>query len=141
MKSNTGLHRRDFLRLLLRGLVYIISGLGLWQLLRYLGWQAPPSMVGEVTLKDGAGMLPGERRTLSDPGVVFIHDAQGWRALSLTCPHLGCRLKEEADGYHCPCHGSAFDRDGRRVKGPAGGPMRALKVRVEANGDVVALIE
>lgn len=37
------------------------------------------------------------------------------------CPHLGCALKynRQEHTWDCPCHGSRFDGDGRRLDGPA----------------------
>ncbi|MCI8514282.1 MAG: FAD-dependent oxidoreductase [Lachnospiraceae bacterium] len=37
------------------------------------------------------------------------------------CSHLGCKLtwNEEEGVYECPCHGSRFDKNGRRLSGPA----------------------
>lgn len=37
------------------------------------------------------------------------------------CPHLGCQLTWNPDekSWDCPCHGSRFDRFGKRISGPA----------------------
>ena len=37
------------------------------------------------------------------------------------CPHLRCALKwnEREHSWDCPCHGSRFDEDGRRLNNPA----------------------
>ena len=37
------------------------------------------------------------------------------------CPHMGCRLEwnPEEETFDCPCHGSRFHQDGRRMEGPA----------------------
>lgn len=34
-----------------------------------------------------------------------------------TCPHAGCSVAPSVDGqaFHCPCHNSAFDLDGKRI--------------------------
>ncbi len=53
-------------------------------------------------------------------------------ALSTTCPHAGCFVDWEAKAkqFTCPCHGSAFDPDGKTVAGPSPRPMDALDVEV-----------
>ena len=45
-------------------------------------------------------------------------------ALSLTCTHLGCRVRPASSGgFDCPCHGSRFASDGSRTAGPARAPL------------------
>lgn len=41
--------------------------------------------------------------------------------LSPRCPHLGCELHFNPDekSWDCPCHGSRFSYDGKRLSGPA----------------------
>jgi cytochrome b6-f complex iron-sulfur subunit len=51
--------------------------------------------------------------------VAIFRDAEGVFAISRVCTHLGCLVKSEADGFHCPCHGSRFAPNGSVVKGPA----------------------
>lgn len=65
--------------------------------------------------------------------VVFIdRDGETYRALSATCTHLGCRVRWDATSelYLCPCHGGAYDRNGRVVAGPPPLPLQRLAVRV-----------
>jgi cytochrome b6-f complex iron-sulfur subunit/menaquinol-cytochrome c reductase iron-sulfur subunit len=54
-------------------------------------------------------------------------------ALSATCPHLGCTidLAPDRQSFECPCHGSAFRLDGKRVSGPSPRGMDELETRVE----------
>ncbi len=53
-------------------------------------------------------------------------------AYSTICPHLGCgvdfRARERK--FACPCHGSAFAIDGRRVAGPSPRDLDPLVTRV-----------
>jgi isorenieratene synthase len=48
-------------------------------------------------------------------GVLLAFDAR--------CTHMGCPVRAAADGFHCPCHGGRYDRDGLPVAGP---PKQAL---------------
>jgi nitrite reductase/ring-hydroxylating ferredoxin subunit len=65
------------------------------------------------TLTAGEAFLPPGR------SVAVFRDADGVFAISRVCTHLGCLVKSEADGFHCPCHGSRFAPNGSVVKGPA----------------------
>ena len=65
------------------------------------------------TLVAGEALLPPGR------SVAIFRDADGVFAISRVCTHLGCLVKSEADGFHCPCHGSRFAPNGSVVKGPA----------------------
>ncbi len=54
------------------------------------------------------------------------------RALSATCPHLGCAidLAPEKKGFSCPCHTSEFALEGATKSGPSPRPMDSLATRV-----------
>ena len=56
--------------------------------------------------------------------IAVMRDGEKVYALDLVCTHLGCTVNVTPTGLVCPCHGSAFDREGRVLKGPAD---RALK--------------
>ena len=45
---------------------------------------------------------------------------KGFKALSSTCPHLGCKVHWEAakERFYCPCHQGVFDREGTALEGP-----------------------
>jgi Rieske Fe-S protein len=62
--------------------------------------------------------------------------------LSSICPHLGCCVDylPEGDSFNCPCHGSAFARDGRVLTGPSPRALDPLDARVE-NGKVLVKFE
>ena len=54
------------------------------------------------------------------------------RALSATCPHLGCSIDLGGDNksFSCPCHTSRFSLDGKAEAGPSPRAMDELAVRV-----------
>ena len=50
------------------------------------------------------------------------------------CPHLGCSVNvapEASAGFACPCHTSAFEKDGKRKSGPSPRDLDALATRIE----------
>ena len=81
-------------------------------------------------------------RHVVDCRVVYLsRDAAGVLALDSTCTHLGCRTRYDAESrqFLCPCHGGAYDVDGRVVGGPPPAPLRQLEARV-ADGRVLVRV-
>jgi Rieske Fe-S protein len=80
-----------------------------------------------TAMGDGAGVyidVAGTRQ-----GLVLLRSGDGvFTALSATCTHLGCRVRPSARALVCPCHGSAFARDGRVLRGPAQAPLPVYPV-------------
>jgi Rieske Fe-S protein len=57
------------------------------------------------------------------------------RAFNVTCPHAGCAVdwKSAKGAYHCPCHNSSFEPDGKRdPKSPSPRDLDALDVKIDA---------
>ena len=57
----------------------------------------------------------------------------GVNAFTANCPHLGCGYRWISDRkrFECPCHGSIFDINGKRLAGPAPRPLDSLETKVE----------
>ena len=91
-----------------------------------------PSRKFRVTLPET--LAAGEAFIPLGRSVAVFRDAQGVFAVSRVCTHLGCLVKSEADGFHCPCHGSRFAPDGKVVKGPAPKALAWLAVTRVAPG-------
>jgi len=129
--------RRDFLKLLTRGLLAGSGLLGLGALARYLGYQVESAPQTEFDLGLVENYPAGSRTQLAEVPVVLLHAASGFSALSLTCTHLGCTLEEAGDGFACPCHGSRFSADGEVQQGPATRRLNSLRVEVNQDGHVI----
>ena len=63
--------------------------------------------------------------------IAIVDDQGEVYALDLVCTHLGCTVSVTPNEWICPCHGSAFDRRGQVLRGPADRPLRRLAVREE----------
>jgi Rieske Fe-S protein len=60
------------------------------------------------------------------------------RALSTTCPHLGCAVDYDPvdKRFECPCHTSAFKQTGERISGPSQRGMYELATRIDDKGRI-----
>jgi cytochrome b6-f complex iron-sulfur subunit/menaquinol-cytochrome c reductase iron-sulfur subunit len=75
------------------------------------------------------------RYTRENLGAVWLlRNRDEVRALSVTCPHLGCGVEKAEQGFGCPCHTSAFDPSGKRTAGPSPRDMDPMDTRVVGDG-------
>jgi cytochrome b6-f complex iron-sulfur subunit len=72
-------------------------------------------------------------------GIFIVRSAQGFYGLSAVCSHLGCLCvwKQDSGIIGCPCHGSAFQRDGSIIAGPAPKPLPWLRMWMTDNGELM----
>jgi cytochrome b6-f complex iron-sulfur subunit len=85
---------------------------------------------------DGVGV--GEVITQEAFQAYVIRRADGFRALSSVCTHLGCitRYQPGEEVIACPCHGSRFDLDGEVLAGPAPRALRWLEMGLSSRGEI-----
>jgi Rieske Fe-S protein len=61
--------------------------------------------------------------TFNDPAsfIIMRTGEADFMALSLTCTHAGCPVNWISSSaiFSCPCHGSQYDKNGKRIAGPA----------------------
>lgn len=63
-------------------------------------------------------------------------EATKLEAFSSTCPHLGCKVRWEADQerFFCPCHRGVFDASGVATAGPpADGGQNMIRVPLDVD--------
>lgn len=62
-------------------------------------------------------------------------------AFSSYCTHRRCELEVQGDqSFHCPCHGSDFNRDGQVVHGPATRNLPVFPVTLDGNGNALVTV-
>jgi cytochrome b6-f complex iron-sulfur subunit len=76
---------------------------------------------------------------IQDQQVYIVRTNEGFFAVSAVCTHLGCitQWKPEADQIQCPCHGSKFKSDGRKIEGPAPQPLPHFAITLTADGELL----
>ncbi len=128
------LSRRDFLKAATAGMLTVGGVLGLGGLLKYLSYQGEQEVQTDFDLGRATDFPLGSRTLRVEVPAMVLHTQEGFKALSLVCPHLGCTVESQSDGFACPCHGSRFDLQGGFVRGPAGKGLTPLRVEVTAVG-------
>ncbi len=132
--NEPSLSRRDFLKLVRAAFLTASGVIGLAGLWRFFSFQAEPSAPTDFDLGPATDFAPGSRTVLPQIPAILLNTDNGFVALSLICPHLGCTVESKTDGFACPCHGSRFDLNGRLVRGPAARSLTVLRVGTTADG-------
>lgn len=123
--------RRDFITLAWKGVLALSGLLGLGGLARFFVFQPQSDPPSEFDLGPEVDFPKASPLEIAEAGALVWHSAQGYRALSLVCPHLGCKVERQVDGFTCPCHGSSFTSEGALKHGPADRPLRSLKLFID----------
>lgn len=117
---------------LLTGLGSVLSVAAGYAGVRFL-WPRNPRRPGDwIPIAPIGRIVPDTVHTawLNTLGVYVVRQSseQGEQivVLKASCTHLGCMTQWDAGlrQFVCPCHGSAFDKEGQRLRGPA---RRALE--------------
>jgi len=153
MDNKSGANRRGFFEYAIHGLGAIITAaLGLPAAAYLL---LPPkskkkeSWVEAANISQIDAKAPEEvvfRRTRVDGWKVTSEKATAWVvkvsdqqvvALAPQCTHLGCAYHwdDKNLNFICPCHTSAFSKDGKVLTGPAPRPLDRYQAKVE-NGKI-----
>jgi cytochrome b6-f complex iron-sulfur subunit len=76
---------------------------------------------------------------LREQQVFIVRTNDGFSAVSAVCTHLGCITEWKPDDnlIACPCHGSKFNREGKKVAGPAPRPLPHFTMQLAADGQLV----
>lgn len=129
--------RRSILDLFVKTSLAGSALLGLSALGRYISYQVESGNPSIVDLGPASDYPLGSSTPAPEIPALIIHNAQGFKAHSLVCPHLGCTVNVTAEGFACPCHGSRFLPDGSLRNGPASHPLTSLKVVVNNDGHLM----
>ncbi len=133
-----GVSRRDFLSELTFGALGIAGLGGVALTYQYFS----PNVLFEPASTFRAGnpdLYPVNSVTiLLDQQVYIVRTSDGFFAVSAVCTHLGCvtQWKPEANMIACPCHGSKFTPEGKKLEGPAPRPLPHYSITLTADGEL-----
>jgi cytochrome b6-f complex iron-sulfur subunit len=132
--------RRSFLRNTLLGSVSAVSIAMVVGSVRLMWPNKTGAFGSKITVPASAIPAVGASPYVNQAGKFYlINNEDGALALYWKCVHLGCTVPwDEGEGdFHCPCHGSVYDRHGVRIAGPAPRPLDLMELTVDANGNAV----
>jgi cytochrome b6-f complex iron-sulfur subunit len=133
------MNRRDFVRASIAGgigLAVVATG----GVFFFANRSGGGRIKGDITVPKANIPEAGGAPFSSDDGHFhLINNEDGALALYWQCTHQGCKVpwKDGEDQFHCPCHGSIFDRHGVVTGGPAPQPLTLFTARVTETGDVI----
>jgi len=116
--------RREFLKLVGGGALVLATG-------ACGGAQRPR---GVYPAGGSSDLQVGGARPLDDARVLVRRDELGIYAVTTVCTHRGCALGLDGDRLACPCHGAAFDLEGRVLRGPATRQLEHYRVTLTDGG-------
>ncbi len=134
------INRRHFLELVGTGSLAIaaIGAVGL------TGQFLSPNVLLEPSKKFKAGKVdsyPLDSVTLDKEQKVYIvRGKEGYfYAVSAVCTHLGCitNWKSELGIIACPCHGSKFTKEGKKIEGPAPRSLPRFQISLDEQGQLI----
>lgn len=137
------LNRRGFLFLLLAAAGSLCLGVLSRITTRFLHRPVPRNSYGTTVPVGPVNELP---LADSPPALILhgrfwlVHGQDGLVALYNGCTHLECLVSWDMDRqqFLCPCHGSAFTRNGQVLRGPATRPLDRFPVKLTGpDGEVI----
>lgn len=135
--SKKKLSRSQFLSIAWFGALGLLFLQSVFVLLKFLKPVATSGFGGWVYAGTVEEFLPGSVNHVLSGRFYISRLDNGMLALYQKCTHLGCAVpwEKDEDQFHCPCHGSLFNRVGEVDGGPAPRPMDLFPI--EIRGDEV----
>ena len=85
-----------------------------------------------ITIRSGIGEAGKTTAYVRQGSEDLDEDPSEYIAISTRCAHLGCpvRFVQAAGIFSCPCHGGAYDFEGKVIGGPPVRPLDRFQTRV-----------
>jgi cytochrome b6-f complex iron-sulfur subunit len=101
--------------------------------------QASNAFGGKVPAGQVAEFKPGSISHIQAGRFYISHTDDGLIAMWQSCTHLGCTVPwvPAEDRFHCPCHGSLYNKKGEVIGGPAPRPLDLFAITIDKQEVVV----
>jgi cytochrome b6-f complex iron-sulfur subunit len=136
--SASGINRRQFLGIAWGASLAALGGEAIAALFKFIQPVSAGGFGGVVRAGRVDEFTPGSV-SLVKAGRFFLYRLEDGSFLALwqRCTHLGCSVPwvEEEGQFHCPCHGSLYNRVGEVLGGPAPRPLDIFPVTIK-DGEV-----
>jgi cytochrome b6-f complex iron-sulfur subunit len=93
-----------------------------------------PFDAGAVTEYTSPGVVD---RFAKAEKIFLVTEGNHLYAPTAICTHRHCTIKVQEDHYKCPCHGSKFSREGKRLSGRARRSLPRFAIHVNEQGHVI----
>ena len=131
--SKSKINRRQFLGIAWAASLAALGGQSLVALFKFLQPVNTGGFGGVVRAGKVSDFQPGTINLVkAGRYYLFRLDDGSFMALWQRCTHLGCNVPwvEGENQFHCPCHGSLFDKTGVVLGGPAPRPLDIFPVTI-----------
>ena len=131
--KSSSFSRRHFISLGFFGLLVALVGESLYVTMRFLKPQSKGGFGGLVYAGKVDEFPKGSVTHIESARAYIVRTEEGMLSLWQRCTHLGCAVpwEESQDRFHCPCHGSLFDKTGVVIGGPAPRPLDTFTLEIK----------
>ncbi len=133
--------RRDFLKAAWLGATAVLLAEVGGVAIAYMWPYVKPGAFGSVVeLGNVRDYKVGDVKYFPEARLYVVRLEDGFMALYRKCTHLGCTVpwRPEKELFICPCHGSVYLRNGKRIAGPAPRPLDYFPLEIKEDGTLVA---
>ncbi len=135
MMKKENFNRRDFIKTSFKTIAIgslALSNLDIKRLLAGTDENSIPAVARVINLSDYPDLANvGGSATIGKVMVIRVGQSK-FIAINMVCTHKKCDVDYTGSGFECPCHGSAFDKYGKVLNGPATKNLRSYKTTYNA---------